>query len=338
MELVECAAPRPGPGEVLIETSSIGVNFADVVVRLGLYPSAKKYVGWPIVPGFEFAGTIMEVGEPGSNETLADPTFDLRVGAQVLGVTRFGAYATHLVVPRSQVFPVPHGISMEHAGAIPVPCLTAYYALRVLGQAAPGKTVLVHSAAGGVGSMLVQMAKALGCFVVAVVGAAHKAEAVRGLGAERVIDKASQSLHEAARQAAPGGYDLVLDANGYETLRCSYQLLRPTGRLIVYGAHSMLSRGSARPNWLKLAWTFLRTPRFSPLDLTNDNKCVMAFNLSYLFEEKQMLAEAMACIRAWFESGQLRLPAMRAYPLQGAAQAHSDLQSGTTIGKLVLVP
>jgi len=219
-----------------------------------------------------------------------------------------------------------------------VPCLTAYYALVVLGAAGPGKNVLVHSAAGGVGSALVQIAKALGCFVVAVVGAAHKVEAVRNLGADVVIDKNAQSVFDAAHAAAPAGYDLVLDANGYETLRGSYRALRPTGRLIVYGAHSMLSRGSSRPNWFKLAWTFLRTPRFSPLDLTNDNKCVMAFNLSYLFGERAMLSAAMTQICAWFAAGQLRLPTIQTYRLNAVAQAHSDLQSGTTIGKLVLVP
>jgi len=329
LERIDVALPSPSPGEVLVETAGIGVNFADVVVRLGLYPSAKKYVGWPITPGFEFSGRVVGLGEG---------VADLALGDAVYGVTRFGAYASHVVVPRRQLFAAPSTVPLAHAGAIPVPFLTAYYALVMLGGAGPGKKVLVHSAAGGVGSAAVQMARALGCSVVAVVGSPHKVEAVRALGADVVIDKSTEQLFRVAAEAAGEGFDLVLDANGYETLRGSYRSLRPTGKLIVYGAHSMLSRGSARPNWLKLAWTFLRTPWFSPLSLTNENKSILAFNLSYLFEERELLETAMTRIGAWFESGALGLPRVQEYPFSEVQQAHAALQSGKTIGRLLLLP
>lgn len=328
LELVEAETPRPAPGEVLVEIHAAGVNFADVVVRLGLYPSAKEYVGWPITPGFEFAGIVAELG---------DGVSDFAIGDRVFGVSLFGAYASHVAVPAQYLFRAPEGFSLSQAAVIPVAHLTAWYGLVELGAARPGKRVLVHSAAGGVGAALVQMARALECPVVGVVGSSHKVETVRAFGADHVIDKSQVDLFRTARELVPEGFDVALDANGYETLRGSYRALRPTGRLVIYGAHSMLSRGSGRPNWLKLAWTFLRTPRFNPLDLTNDNKSVLAFNLSYLFGETELLRGAMARIVDWLESGVLRMPEIKEYPLREAGRAHAELQSGRTVGKLVLV-
>ncbi|TQF11839.1 zinc-binding dehydrogenase, partial [Myxococcus llanfairpwllgwyngyllgogerychwyrndrobwllllantysiliogogogochensis] len=131
----------PGPGEVVVATEAIGVNYADCVIRMGLYASAKEYVGWPITPGFEFAGTVQSVGAG---------VEDLAPGARVFGVTRFGGYATHVAVPRHQVFALPSKLTMEQAAGFPAVFLTAYYALFELAHPRPGTNVLVHSAAGGV--------------------------------------------------------------------------------------------------------------------------------------------------------------------------------------------
>ena len=331
LDIVEGPTPDLGPGCALVKTASIGVNFADCVVRMGLYPSATEYVGWPITPGFEFSGLIEQVA-PGPNPR------ELRVGDAVLGVVRFGAYATELSAPLDQLFRVPAGVSLEQAGAIPVAALTAYYAMVQQGGAHRGQTVLIHSAAGGVGSLLVQMGKLLGCKVVGIVGAPHKKAAVEALGADVVIDKSAEEPFARARADCRAGFDLVFDANGVETLRSSYAALRPTGRLVIYGAHSMLTRGSGRPNWLKLAWDFIRTPRFDPLRLTNENKSIMAFNLSYLFEQKAQLQQAFEQICGWYASGQLIPTQLRPYPFSAVQQAQAELQSGKTVGKLTLLP
>src|SRR5258708_5236571 len=135
----------PRAGEVRIETEAIGVNYADCIVRMGLYASAKEYVGWPIVPGFEFAGRVERVG---------DGVTDLPPGAQVFGITRFGAYATHVVVPRDQVFAIPRGFDARQAAAFPAVYLTAYYAMCELAHPSAASSILVHSAAGGPGSAL----------------------------------------------------------------------------------------------------------------------------------------------------------------------------------------
>ncbi len=321
--------PQPGPREVLIASESIGVNFADCVVRMGLYQSAKEFVGWPITPGFEVAGRVLAVGSEVTRH---------RVGERVLAVVRFGAYAMEVVAPEDQVFALPASVSTRDAGALPVASLTAWYALCELCKLEPGMNVLVHSAAGGVGSALVQIAKLKGCRVLGVVGSTHKVALLRELGADVVVDKSREDLWAEAKRFAPQGFDIVLDANGVETLRKSYKSLAPAGRLVVYGFHSMLSRGSGRRNWLKLAWTFLRTPRFDPLDMTDRNRAVLAFNLSYLFSRTSELPRIMSELMGWVESGKLRVSAVTEYDFERVADAHRDLQSGTTTGKLVLVP
>lgn len=321
--------PVPGPGEILIAVEAAGVNYADCMVRMGLYASAAKYVGWPITPGFEVAGRVHTVG-PGVS--------DLAPGERVLAVTRFGGYATRLVVPRRQVFRAPAGFSTGEAAAFPAVFMTAWFALCDLAHARAGMTLLVHSAAGGVGGALVQLGKVLGCRVVAVVGAPHKVAPALALGADEVIDKSVEPLWPAAERLAPGGYDVVLDANGVETLGQSYRHLAAPGRLVVYGFHTMIPRQGGKPRWLELAVKWLRTPRFNPLRLTNENRSVLAFNLSYLFERPELLAGGMQELLAWVEAGKVRAPPVTIFPLDRAADAHRAIESGTTVGKLVLTP
>ncbi|MHC4954717.1 MAG: synaptic vesicle VAT-1 family membrane protein [Planctomycetota bacterium] len=305
LDIVDEPDPVAGDGEVVVDVKAIGVNYADCVIRMGLYASAKKYVGWPITPGFDVAGTTAD-------------------GRRVIAVTRFGGYASRVVVPESQVFAMPEGMGFEEAAAFPTVFLTAAYALFELGAPSAGKRALVHSAAGGVGGALVQLLRIAECEVVGVVGRPEKVAAVP---ADKVFVREFD-----------GEYDLVFDANGYKTLRKSYDALAPMGRLIVYGFHSMMPRSGGRPNWLHLVWGWLRTPRFNPLDMTGANKSVLAFNLSYLFDKNEILREMMGRLLGWWGEGKLKTPPVATYPLDRVADAHRDLESGTTIGKLVLTP
>jgi synaptic vesicle membrane protein VAT-1 len=224
------------------------------------------------------------------------------------------------------------------AATFPTVFLTAYYALREALRTRPGGHVLVHSAAGGVGLAALQIARADGLLPIAVVGGSHKRETALAYGAAEVVDKTSQSLWSEVHRIAPGGVDVVLESNGAETLKHSYASLRPTGRLIVYGFTSMLSRGSARPNWLKLAWDYLRLPRFHPLQMVDANKGVIAFNLSYLFDQHELLTEAVTRMLGELETGALRALPVTEFALSDASEAHRVLQSGTTVGKLALIP
>ena len=329
LHLETATVPAPGPRQVRIDVRAIGVNYADTIVRMGLYASAKEYVGWPITPGFEVAGVVGAVGSEIGN---------LAVGTDVFAVTRFGGYASHVVVDRELVFRKPSAISFEQAAALPAVYMTAWYALFELAHPRRDQRVLIHSAAGGVGSALVQMAKIRGCEVVGVVGASKKVAVAKALGADHVIDKSTQDLWREASRLAPMGYDVILDANGVSTLGASYRHLRRAGKLVIYGFHSMMPKSGGRPNWAKLALDYIRTPRFNPLDMTNDSRSVLAFNLSYLFDRTELLHEAMAQILDWIERGELAPPAVTTYPLAEVSRAHADIESGMTTGKLVLVP
>jgi NADPH:quinone reductase-like Zn-dependent oxidoreductase len=328
LRIEEHPDPTPGPGEVLLDVAAAGVNFADCVVRMGLYQSARDYVGWPITPGFEVAGTVAACG---------DGVDDLEVGDSVVAITLFGGYASRLVVPRHQVFKTAGGLSLTATAGFPTVFLTAYYALFELAHVRAGRRILVHSAGGGVGGALVQLAKNAGCEVVGVVGGGHKVDAVLGYGADSVIDTSREDLISAARRLSPDGYDVVLDANGGPSLKQSYRLLRSPGTLVVYGFHTMFRRGRGRPDWPRLVLQWLRTPRFNPLDMTNSNRSVVAFNLSYLFEEKEILAEAMSRLLDLLEQGRICPLATAEYRFEAVAEAHRALESGETVGKLVLV-
>jgi len=319
--------PAPGPDDVLIAVEAIGINYADCVTRMGLYASAKHYVGYPITPGFEVSGTVLASGEQ---------VTDLEPGTPVMAVTRFNGYATRLLARRRQVFTRPQLLSPEQAAGFPAVSLTAWFALFELAHPRARETILVHSAAGGVGGMLVQLGRIAGCRVVGVVGGAHKVEAALALGADAVIDKSSQDLWREAERLSPEGYDIILDANGVSTLEQSYRHLAPIGRLVVYGFHSMLPRQGGLPGKLRLAWNYWRTPRFSPFSLTTRNRSVLGFNLSFLFDRQELMETGLQQLIQWLEEGKLASPRVTVYPFEQVADAHRDLESGQTVGKLVL--
>lgn len=327
LKFKEVPTPKPGKGEVLIENKACGINFADCCVRMGVYKSALEFVGWPITPGFETSGVVIEVGEGVRN---------ISVGQQVIAITLFDGYATHLVVPEDQVFLLPPHLDFSSGAAIPAIFLTAYYALHELAHVKKNDVVLVHSAAGGVGSALVQLALQAECRVVGVVGAHHKVKYVKRLGAHAVIDKSSQNLWVEAEKLFPQGYDVILDANGVETLRQGYAHLSNGGKLVVYGFHSMFSKGRGTPNWFKMFWQYMMTPRFNPLNMTSENHSILAFNLSFMFAKKSLLRDNLNAILRLIEHRKIELPNIKAYPFERVADAHRDLESGQTLGKLVL--
>ncbi len=329
LQLEEVPVPALEPDEVLIEVEAAGINYADVIVRMGLYASAKEYVGWPITPGFEVAGRIIEVGDEVEN---------VAVGDEVCALSLFNGYASHLVTRAAYVFEKPESMSVEEAAGLPTVFLTAWYALYELAHPRPGAKVLIHSAAGGVGGSLVQLAKIAGCEVTGVVGGSHKVETAEFHGADHIIDKSTQDLWGEAEQIAPDGFDIILDANGVATLSDSYDHLRRAGKLVVYGFHTMMPKKGGKPNWLKLAAGWLRTPRFNPLEMTQQSKSVLAFNLSYLFERTDILELALADLDRWLAEGHIKAAPVSTYPLSEVARAHADIESGKTVGKLILVP
>jgi synaptic vesicle membrane protein VAT-1 len=319
--------PKPGHRQALIRTQAVGVNYADICVRWGVYESARRFVGWPITPGFEYAGWVEEVGREIRH---------LRPGDPVFGVTFFNGYSTHVCAEADLVWAKPQILGFEAAAGFLAVHLTAYHGLLQNVVIRPGMRVLVHSAGGGVGSALVQLCRLHDLHVTGVVGASHKVAYVRQLGANAVIDKSRQSLWDEAKRLCPDGYDLIFDANGPETLAQSYAHLKPTGKLLVYGFHTLLPKRGGRINYLKASLGMLKMPRFNPLSMTTDNKGVVAFNLSFLFARTDLVHAAVNDLTAWVEAGTIQVPTVRSFGLADVAQAHQALESGTTTGKLVL--
>lgn len=329
LEVERFTPPAPGRGEVRIAVRAAGVNYADAIARMGLYEPAWRYAGWPLTPGFEVAGEI---------EALGEGVTDLSLGDRVLAVTRFGGYASHLVAPRERVFALPERLSFEEGAGLPAVWLTAWWALFELAHVRAGQRILVHSAAGGVGGALLSLAKDAGVEAVGVVGRSDKVETARRLGASHVLVRTERHWWKQAERIAPRGYDVILDASGPDTLRESYAHLASPGKLVVYGFHSMLSKTSGRPSPLRLLFGWLRTPRFDPLRMTSENRSVLAFNLAHLVEATSELHRAMGDLLERMAAGRIAPLPTRAYPLERAGEAHRAIESGTTVGKLVLVP
>jgi NADPH:quinone reductase-like Zn-dependent oxidoreductase len=328
LQWVEAPDLTPGPGEVIIATEAAGVNYADGIIRMGLYASAKDLHGYPITPGFEVAGRVAALGEGVEG---------LQVGDEVVGVTLFNGYATQVRLLAQGVFPKPPGLAMAEAATLPTVFLTAWWMVHRQVHPRPGDRWLVHSAAGGVGSALLQLARLAQAETVGVVGRTHKVAYAHGMGAGAVVDKSREPLWPSVERLAPEGFDAVFDANGIATLAESYRHLAPTGKLVVYGFHTMLPQ-DGRLNWFSLVWNWLRTPRFNPLKMTGHNRSVMAANLSYLQARAPDLREGMLWLLERFTSGALTPLPVETYPMDRAAEAQRRIESGETVGKLALIP
>ncbi len=319
--------PEPKADEVRIDVKAAGVNFADVCVRQGLYSSANEFVGFPITPGFEVAGTVAAMGKAVKH---------LKVGDRVLAGVFFGGYSSEVIAAAQYVRKLPTKLGFDQAAGIPAVFATSYYASYWLPRIHPGSVALVHSVAGGVGLSLTQMLKALDCKVVGVVGSSHKTKVAKEYGVDVVIDKSTVNLWAAAEKESPRGYDLVYDPNGISTFKQSYNHLAQCGVLFVYGFQSMLSKTNGRQNPLVLIRDYLRTPRFSPFDLVKANKSVMGFNISYLFERQDILGEGLDFVMNKLADGTFRPLPTTSYSFKDVAKAHQAIESGKTTGKLVL--
>mmetsp|Transcript_11211 Transcript_11211/g.27556 ORF Transcript_11211/g.27556 Transcript_11211/m.27556 type:complete len:452 (-) Transcript_11211:20-1375(-) len=332
---------------VIIRNKAFSVNYADCTIRWGLYESAKKFVGWPIVPGFDVAGTVESVPD----DSDASDRHKLAVGDRVFGCTLFGAYSDRILIPNIQLRKIPDCIdTFAKAAAFPAVSLTALYALHLAGYfplcsgggsryTFRNKSILIHSAAGGVGSFLVQMSKIMGLFVVGVVGSSSKVDDALSLGCDIVIDKSKEDLWLSAEKASPNGYSTIMDANGVSTLNDSYNHLSPSGRLVVFGFHSNLPMGSAMLSpleWLRMARKVAVMPKFDAMDLTVSNKAVLGFNLSFFADEVELLSEMFDQILLWIEENKLKCPRVCEMPMENVAEAHTFIQSGKSSGKIVL--
>ena len=321
-ETRELPDPSPGDGEIRIRVRAAGVNFADILARLGLYPDAPKP---PLVVGYEVAGRIDAVGRS---------VVGLAEGDRVVALTRFGGYADTVVVPADHAFHFPDELSDSEAAAVPVNYLTASLALYRMAALAPGETVLVHNAGGGVGVAATQLARLRRATVIGT-ASAFKHDALRSFGVDHAIDYRHANVAEEVKKLTHGrGVDVILDPIGGRSFTASYRMLAPLGRLIIFGL-SAAAPGERRNVWHAFqAW--MSTPRFNPLSLINRNRGVFGLHVGHLWDERRQLAPLMEMLISELRAERLKPVVARTFPLERAADAHRFIQSRQNIGKVVL--
>eukprot|EP00929_Paragymnodinium_shiwhaense_P037878 TRINITY_DN20095_c0_g3_i1.p1 TRINITY_DN20095_c0_g3~~TRINITY_DN20095_c0_g3_i1.p1 ORF type:complete len:428 (-),score=109.45 TRINITY_DN20095_c0_g3_i1:128-1411(-) len=321
-------------GCVVVRNKAFSINYADICIRWGLYESALRFVGWPIVPGFDIAG-VVEDAAAGSK---------FKPGDKIFGCSMFGAYSSRVVVPERQIMRMPESLSFAAAASLPAVAATALHAVHLAGlwpneAVSTSRPALVHSAAGGVGDMLCQILKLRGIKVVGIVGSSSKTKACK---ADIVVDKSTEDWAAAAGRHAPDGYCCAFDANGVATLGTSYKLLARNGRLVVYGFHSNLPKvdgglATLSPwTWLRMGLDLLRMPRFDPMELTLTSKAVLGFNLSFFADEHELVAKYLAQLQEWVQNKQIAAPDVTAFDIEKVRESHLALQSGRTVGKMVV--
>jgi NADPH:quinone reductase-like Zn-dependent oxidoreductase len=319
LEVQERPDPQPKAGEVLIEVGAAGINFADLMARLGFYPDAPKP---PCVVGYEVAGTVAALGTG-----VVDA---LEVGQRVVAPVRFGGYAEQVAAVADGVVPLPDELSFEQGAAIPIAYSTAWEALVRQGNLQPGERVLIHSAGGGVGIAATQISKRIGAEVWGT-ASAGKHDAIRGFGVDHALD-----YTRAGWEREVPKLDVVLDALGGPSFRRSYKLLRAGGRLICFGASGVVA-GEQR-NLVSAARTAIRMPWFSILKQMSDSKAVIGLNLLSLWDELGSAERWRKPLGELLADGTIQPVVAQAFPFDRAGDAHRFISERRNTGKVVLVP
>jgi synaptic vesicle membrane protein VAT-1 len=324
LQVREAPDPTPGAGEVRIRVQASGINFADLLARMGLYPDAPKL---PCVVGYEVAGTV---------DALGVGVREFQVGQEVLASTHFGGYADVVCVPAFTTFLRPPPMSAQVGAGMLVTYVTAYQLLVVMGSLHRGERVLIQSAAGGVGLAALDICRIYGAQTIGLASAA-KHEFLRSRGLDYALDSRTANVVKEIHQITNGeGVEIVLDAQGGPSWRQSYGLLAPTGRLLTFGVSS-LAPGHRR-SLLSLLRFVLAVPRFTPLRLIDENKGVLGVNVGHLWHKPHLLRGAAEQILAWYGAGKITPHIDRAFPFAQAPAAHQYLHDHKARGKVLLEP
>ncbi len=320
LKCVEEPLPLPEPNEVQIAIHAIGLNFADIFALFGLYSATPT---GSFIPGLEYAGQVIATGTNASA---------FSVGDKVMGVTKFGGYADHINIDEEYVTNLPDDWHYSQGAAFLVQGLTAYYALISLGNLQKSQTVLIHSAAGGVGLIAQQIAKKYEAFTIGTVGNYNKIETLKNAGFNQYIIRDPNFKVNLENALENRSLDIVLECIGGKIFKDSYKLLGKTGRMIVYGSARYAQSGSY-PNYLKLIWQFLTRPKIDPQLMIEENKSVMGFNLIWLYDQKTLFRDTLTGLN------QLDLDAPKVgheFDFIDLPKAIKFFQSGKTVGKVVV--
>ena len=330
LQVQERPDPQVGPGEVGIAVKAAGINFADTMARVGLYPEAPKA---PCVLGYEVAGEVESVG-PGVDT--------VKVGDRVMAGTRFGGQASMVSVPEGQVIPLDDSLSYEQGAAFPVNYSTAYAALVIMGGLREGERVLIHAAAGGVGISATQIARSRGAEIFGT-ASASKHDAIREQGVDHAIDYRTLDFEREVRRITAGeGVDLIMDATGPTNFRKDYRVLREGGRLIMYGASELTTeQGRSIPTLARnlLRMPIATMPWWKSLSILSENKGVFGLNM-LAWQDREGLDRVIEPLSKELEAGTIKIDPVVAesFPFDQAGDAHSFIAERRNIGKVVLVP
>ncbi|SIR37802.1 quinone oxidoreductase family protein [Priestia flexa] len=311
LRVINLARPVPKKKDVLIKVEAIGVNYADTARREGAYVVDTPL---PFIPGSEVAGEVVELGEEVEG---------IKVGMKVvtlLGSHRATGYAEYTLADSRGLIPLPDGVDLKQAAALPLQGLTAYHILKTMGRIEKGETVVVHAAAGGVGTLAVQLAKKFGANVIATASSDEKLAIAKRLGADVLINYTEAGWQNKVMEETKHGADVILEMVGgsifYDSLHC----LAPFGRLVFYGM------ASGQP------------VKFNPGRLMEKNQSVMGFFLPQMMAKSSLYQQSLQELLTYMKNGELELLIGGTYPLEDAAHVHRLLQGRKTTGKLILVP
>ena len=320
IRLVEEKLREPEENEVTIEVKAIGLNFADLFAIQGLYSATPK---GSFIPGLEYSGMVTKKGKN---------VLDYEIGMRVMGTIRFGAYTTHLNIDPRYIIKLPEDWSLKEGASFIVQSLTAYYSLVELGNIKQDYTVLIHSAAGGVGIYANRIAKIYNAFTIGTIGSELKRNFLINEGYDEIIFRSNNFSKKLRHILEDRKLNIVLESIGGKIFEDSFKLLAPSGRIIIYGGAQFMSH-SAKPDYLKLIPKYLFRPRVDPLSLSNLNKSIMGFNLIYLWDRPN---ELKVMIKNILEMNLKKPHVGKVYSFRNLMEALRYFQSGRSIGKVVV--
>ncbi|XP_047426746.1 synaptic vesicle membrane protein VAT-1 homolog [Mugil cephalus] len=319
---VKKGKPALKAGEVLVRVKACGLNFADLMARQGLY---DRLPSPPVTPGMECSGVVEAVGEE---------VTDRKVGDKVMVLNRFGLWQEVATVPASHTFLIPEGMSFEEAAALPVNYITAYMMLFDFGNLRPNQSVLIHAAAGGVGIAATQLCNTVKDVTVFGTASASKHETISQGGVTHAIDYRTKDYVEEVRKISPKGLDIILDPLGGSDTHKAYNLLKPMGKLITYGAANMLA--GQKKNLLAVAKNWYHQFSIHTLSLIQGNKSVCGFHLGYLDGETELISQAMNTILDLYKQGKVKPRIDSTWHLEQVGDAMRKMQERNNIGKVIL--
>jgi len=324
LSILENELPPPSAKEVQIKVHFAGINFADLLCRQGLYPSAPPL---PFVPGYEISGNIEKVGSAVEEDLIGRP---------VVGLSRFGGYSSVVNLSRDSILLLEDQQQLQTAAALPVNYFTAYGMLINQARLQKGEWVLIHGIGGGVGIAALQIAQLLGGRIIGT--ASHwKHAKLKEMGVEHVIDPRHRDIYSYVQEVTLGlGADVILDPIGGRHFAESFRMLAKLGRLVVYG-FSIATKGRGRYSWHAIK-EYLRMPRFNPLKLISTNRGVFGFHLGLLEDHSGFFQQVTREVMQWYYEGKIAPQIDRVFPFNEVQNAHRYLHERRNFGKVLLSP